>query len=404
MSDTHGKIADSFALAILLVFGLTSVPSASARVSVHRRASTLRAAAPVPSPTPSPSLSPEAQFLLLPAHDLDRVNVGDSAAAIRVGDTIQVRVSDFAAVVASASTASPAPSSEPSTQPSSAPAAPIAKAGAQSPVELTLQPAPGADEMLEQGWEIGPPDSQGLIRLSPLQGGHITLPSLAIQAKQPDGTFRSVARTNPFSLDVVSKIKPDEPESDPVGALLPPIALKFPWWVLVAGGVLALAILTGAAILLRRYLTKRQGSQPPKPVEPPRPEHEIALEKLAALEKTGPLSRGEFKGHYFGVSEIVKAYAGARYGFDAVESTTREMIQSLESKVVLTKVQLDQLESMFERLDRVKFTDHVPTPDEGQRLLDLAREFVLVTRRPPPEIAVAGASVSPATQTGGAQR
>ena len=95
------------------------------------------------------------------------------------------------------------------------------------------------------------------------------------------------------------------------------------------------------------------------------------------------MKRGEFKAHYFGISEILKTYLGERYRVDAVESTTREMIAALEERRSIGDPQLDRLESIFSKLDLVKFTDHIPLPDEGLKLLQSARELVMMTRRPP---------------------
>jgi ABC-type ATPase with predicted acetyltransferase domain len=44
---------------------------------------------------------------------------------------------------------------------------------------------------------------------------------------------------------------------------------------------------------------------------------------------------------------------------------------------------LTELAELFEQLDRVKFTDHVPASIESQGIVHIAREFVRATRRRP---------------------
>jgi hypothetical protein len=99
------------------------------------------------------------------------------------------------------------------------------------------------------------------------------------------------------------------------------------------------------------------------------------------LERQQLFQQLKFKAHYFGVSEILKCYVGARYGFDAPESTTGEMISVLIERKCLSDMSMGSLRSMFEKLDRVKFTDSIPEPDEATALLAQAKVFIRETRR-----------------------
>jgi hypothetical protein len=317
-------------------------------------------------------------FLDLPAYDVDRV---DGGARVRVGDAVILRVGGL-----------------------------MGLPGVKEPQrDLKLEVPPGTDNLTDLGWELDPSGAQPVppgelrVKATPLKPGRITLPSLAI--KNAEG--KALARTNPFALDVESAIAKDDPKPDQPAELRPPVSLRFPWWVLAAAGVLSLA----AVALLVYWLRHRKRpvkARPAEPAPPPKPEDEVALAALAVLERDGPLKRGEFKQHYFRLSEIVKAYIGARYRFDAVESTTREMIGLLEERRSLSDAQIDRLETLFEKLDLVKFTDHVPVPDEGLRLVEVARELVMATRRPPEVLpagpAGPGSAGGAGAQAGGARR
>jgi hypothetical protein len=156
-------------------------------------------------------------------------------------------------------------------------------------------------------------------------------------------------------------------------------------------GVGALIVVGAIAYSLYRWNKSRKAALLAKPVEPPKPEDEVALAALAQLEKSGTLERGEFKKHYFKVSEILKNYIGARYGFDAPENTTREMMQNLREAWAKElspesgngEKRLTGLSELFVQLDRVKFTDYVPASIESQGVVGVAREFVRATRRKP---------------------
>jgi hypothetical protein len=161
-------------------------------------------------------------------------------------------------------------------------------------------------------------------------------------------------------------------------------------------------LVLGALIYWFYRWSKSNRPLPPKPVEPPKPEDEVALTALAQLEKSGFLERGEYKKHYFGVSEILKTYIGERYGFDAPENTTREMMENLKlawaRELGGDEKRLNTLGELFEQLDLVKFTDHVPEKIESQTVVSVAREFVRGTRRKP--VIAAPPVVTPSTNGG----
>ena len=103
---------------------------------------------------------------------------------------------------------------------------------------------------------------------------------------------------------------------------------------------------------------------------------------LDELEKSAWIAQQQHKRHYFGISEILKQYIERRYGFHALEQTTSELMAGLEAAGAGREA-VDLLVSVFDRLDRVKFTDFVPTPgdEEPKALLREARAWVDRTRQ-----------------------
>lgn len=239
----------------------------------------------------------------------------------------------------------------------------------------------------DEGWLIHKMKSPSSLIVIPSKGGRLTLPPLLLK----DAEGKPVGRTHPFLLEVQSAITKKDSKLNQSEQIIPPVELTFPIWMVIAISVAILALVIGVGIWIYRRIRSRR----PKPSKVPeviRSEDEIALSELAEVEKQDFLKKGNYKGYYFRISEILKVYVGDRYRFDAPECTTREMIRFLEDKKTMSDSLIDRLESIFERLDRVKFTDHFPSEKESKELLFESVEFVKVTRRPPMTIQPAGVS------------
>jgi hypothetical protein len=303
--------------------------------------------------SPSPTSS---GYLSLPAFDAEMIQDHTDSTSLRVGDSLELKVNGIRAT------------------------------DIESPTE----------HLEDEGWEIQAkpqnektPGNDFRFFAVPLKPGNLNLPSLLLK----DSNGKQVGRTNPLNVEVKSAISPNDPHPQEPEKSAPPVGLAFPWWIVLAAGILALILLAGLVYGVYRWVKQRKKKLPPVAAEPPLPEDEAALQRLSELEKKGFLNRGEFKAHYFRISEILKLYVGARYRFDAPESTTREIIVFLEDKKSASDAVIDRLESLFNKLDRVKFTDHFPESEEASSLVAEAREFVMVTRRPPMTVQQAGADV-----------
>jgi hypothetical protein len=212
----------------------------------------------------------------------------------------------------------------------------------------------------------------------PLKPGKVLLPSLLLK----DRAGKVVAKTRPLAFEIESAIKKDDPKPQELEESLPPVSLEFPWWVIMLMGIFGLTLFSGIAYGIYKFVQRRKPAAPAI-AKVQLPEDQVAMTQFLELERQSFLMRGDFKTHYFRVSEILKTYVGARFQFDALESTTQEIIRHFEDQKVVSDTLIDRFESLFEKLDRVKFTDHQPRPEESQGLIEEAREFVRQTRRPP---------------------
>ena len=233
--------------------------------------------------------------------------------------------------------------------------------------------SPTAEENLDsEGWGLNSEPGKD-VSVAPLKPGKITLPSLIIR----DAQGKALARTNPFTVEVQTAIRSDDPSPEKPNDIAPPVGLQFPYWVVAALIFLALAAMGALAYGVFRLWKKRKPKTISR-VEPQIPEDERALRDLNELAAENCYKNSKVKRHYFRISEILKIYIGARYRFDAQESTTREMLEVLESKQTQL---LEPLEEAFIKLDRVKFTDYYPEENESLDLLNFAKEFVHKTKK-----------------------
>ena len=243
-------------------------------------------------------------------------------------------------------------------------------------IELALKDARAAGQ-----WALLIKDSEDLeFTAVPAKAGTLILGPLEIK----DSAGAVVAGTEPVQFDVVSAIDPEDKKPEQPEDIRPPVGLGFPWWIVIISAFITLLLAAAVVFAVVRWSARRKGAKLPEmPKAPPKPEDEEALAALSALELKGLLRGGGHKLHYFAVSEILKRYFGRRFGFDALESTTSELILRLDDGMHATDKILDRVEMLFSRLDRVKFTDHVPPDEEGAAVINEARKLVTDTRRVP---------------------
>jgi len=244
---------------------------------------------------------------------------------------------------------------------------------------VRVAPLAGAKPLSEEGWEVyshPKDDATSAFSVIPLKAGDLTLPEF--QVEDADGKVLGRTRAGAFKIAGPAG-------SEPPQDLAPLARLKFPkaWaWGLFIGGLL-LAFAAGYLLWLRRRRRSDAArSAGAKTARPALPEDEEALSRLEKIEREGWIIKGEPKRHYFGVSEALKHYIERRFGFDAAEQTTRELLRTIESRG-LDAALCRALGELFEVLDRVKFTDFMPEAGspEPLQVLESARVWIRRTRK-----------------------
>jgi hypothetical protein len=146
------------------------------------------------------------------------------------------------------------------------------------------------------------------------------------------------------------------------------------------------ALVVGALVawLVGRWL-RRPRPVPPPP--PPRPPWEVALEELHDVRHAGLVEAGRHADHFDRVSFAIRRYLGDRYGFDGLESTTRETL-SVVRRVVPKVEPLREIERFLRQADLVKFARLTPTAEQCESALAEAESIVhrtIPAFEPPPD-------------------
>jgi BatD DUF11 like domain len=216
---------------------------------------------------------------------------------------------------------------------------------------------------------------QFVLRVAAYEPGTATLPAVDVTYLGRGGSVRQV-RTMPQTVTIASLIA-NEPEpalkenSGPVPVFKQDLRLVY-----VAGALLAAALGGLVTWLVVRRLRRRVHV---RPGPPPRPAHEIAMERLDRLGSYGFLENADNRPFYFSVSEIIRDYLGARFGFDSLELTTHELMAELKKRASRQLV-MGEIKGWLSACDLVKFAKVSPSAAEARGTLEEAIRIVESTR------------------------
>ena len=202
--------------------------------------------------------------------------------------------------------------------------------------------------------------------------------------KTPELTFDVVqgGETGSFTVpgaevEIVSSLPKDVEEK---GAGLidvrPPDAVPIRTWRLLyaLGALLAAGLI---AYGVRRWLKRPR----PLVVGPPKPVLPLPQRTLAALDalRTEELpAKGRAQEFYFRLSEILRGYLGERYGFEAMECTSNELLEAIR-RLHTPGLPVKDLTDFAFMSDLAKFAKVLPTPDECKQSLEFGYRLVHTT-------------------------
>ncbi len=190
----------------------------------------------------------------------------------------------------------------------------------------------------------------------------------------------TVYKSKSLALKVISPIVPiDKAHPDQFfpqkGVMNPP----FMWsdWA----GVIFLSILAIPLMFLIIYFIVRYRDNKPIikhiKIEPKLPPHQLAMKEIERIKTEKVWQKGRSKEYYTELTDTLRTYIQDRFGFNAMEMTSSEIIDKLmevEAKDII------DLKELFLTADLVKFAKHDPMMNENDSNLLSAISFINDTK------------------------
>lgn len=227
-------------------------------------------------------------------------------------------------------------------------------------------------------------------QLEPSSDGVLKLPAITFKFTDlgDDKKTHEIA-TEVIYIEVVTTIVADA--NNPVGIadIEDVVEMKANTLLWLSAGLVVLMVF----ILLMAFIYSRKKQQITA-IRIYKPAHEIAMEKLAQLERENLLIRGLIKLFYEKISGILRHYIEDRFDLNAPERTTEEFLAELKYSTVLSNEDKDLLAKFLQQCDLVKFAKHQPGQQQVESTFEVVRDFVDKTKSQEKQIDVTDTQVS----------
>ena len=149
------------------------------------------------------------------------------------------------------------------------------------------------------------------------------------------------------------------------------------WYVTIACVLLFVPFLLLLICLVKRIRDNKPIIRKVK-VEPKLPPHQLAMQEIERIKNEKVWQKGEPKEYYTELTDTLRVYIKERFGFNALEMTSSEIIDKLlEMK---DKEAISDLRELFQTADLVKFAKHNPMMNENDANLINAIDFINETK------------------------
>ncbi len=208
--------------------------------------------------------------------------------------------------------------------------------------------------------------------LTSFDSGYPVIPPFSVQYKLPGDTTLHRSETEPILISVAT-IAIDT--SRTIRDIKDQEQIPFAWQdalPYVFGVILLVLIVWLVKVLIKKNRKKAPLTQALVPL---RPAHEIALEALQELDESKLWQKGNFKGYYTRLSDIIRIFIENRWGINAMEMTTDEI---LGLQVIRESAQVDGqgLSYMLRMADLVKFAKATPIHHENEQCMKVSVSYV----------------------------
>ena len=152
------------------------------------------------------------------------------------------------------------------------------------------------------------------------------------------------------------------------------------YYAIIYGVLLTLFLICVVVYIVQR-LRKKQSSLPFAAASAPKlPPYEQAIKELDSIKKMKLWQQGLNKEYYTALTETVRKYIVDRFGVNAMEMTSAEILDMLSKEEIVVPV-YDRLKQILLLADYVKFAKIHPLPDENDLSLTNAYLFVNETKQ-----------------------
>ncbi len=218
------------------------------------------------------------------------------------------------------------------------------------------------------------------IRITSFDSGLHYIPP--IQFEVWSSVSKSIVQTNELGLNVINPFEVVDPKKgfyDIKPVLNTPIIFSeiLPY-LLWAWAIIATIIMIGYLYWKFRKDKKTFGSLF-KTETPPLEPHIKALMELERIKEEKVWQQNQEKRYYSELTDTLRIYIEERFLVPAMESTTDELINVMTKGKLTEKSTIDSLKSILQQSDLVKFAKYIPLPEENDKNLSAAIEFVKTT-------------------------
>lgn len=154
------------------------------------------------------------------------------------------------------------------------------------------------------------------------------------------------------------------------------------WYGLLGSSFLTLPLLGLLIYLVVRIRDNKPIIRKVK-IEPKLPPYQTALQEFERIKNEKIWQKGQPKEYYTELTDTLRTYIKARFGFNALEMTSSEIIDNLLE--FQNKEAIADLRLLFQTADLVKFAKHDPQMNENDANLINAMEFINETKLPEEE-------------------
>jgi len=209
--------------------------------------------------------------------------------------------------------------------------------------------------------------------------GQVSIPGFTLEAADGRGDTLEVPATQIEVVSVLAGVENPTPR-DVAG----PVAVLVEDYRPLAVAALALCWLLLAAALWWHRPGPPAATAPLEPLPPELGAEEIARRQIAEILKQELVKQGRYQEYFDRLSDTLREYLGNRFGFFALDLTSRELLEWLRDRPT-PGLDLGLLRRLLEEADLVKFARARPDDEMCSRAVDGTLQIIAATTVNPAE-------------------